>query len=115
MTTGANFYRQRGGTGIEPIENREGVQSERVTIAAAGVAYQLPDMTIPDGFAVVVIAWPDNKGIVYVAEGEIPATDPDEVTPLAPGAAVPLFIKNPNVLWVSSTQAGDHVAVTCER
>jgi len=86
-----------------------------VELASASTAYQMPSFTVPSGFVTVLKAWPDNSGTVYVAFNEIDCTHKELSWPLMPGEYVGWQIKNPNVIYVSSTVAGDRAVVTVER
>lgn len=95
--------------------NADTIQNASVPLQIAGVAYQLPDMPIPDGMSVLIKSWPKNGGYVYVGATKPDATDPSKCWPLQPGEFVGYRIKNANALWVSGTVAKDLVIISAEK
>ncbi len=101
------------GQGWPPQRNN--IQAVRVQFLVAAQAVQFPDIAVPDGFTLQVIAWPNNANLIYVGESQSAATNLNQVVPLALGGNVGYHIKNANVLWGSAIAAGDSVTITCER
>ena len=97
--------------------NADGIQTRTVVINQANRPIQLPSMDIPDGFPVVVKAWPNppNTGRIYVAESKAYCLDINYVTPLRPGEFVSYYVKNASSIWISGTVAGDRVTITSEK
>lgn len=96
-------------------ENCNAIQTVRIICTVANQAYQLPDMDIPDGFQLLVKAWPLNAGLIYVGEDQSAATNPNRIFALNRSETVGIAIVSGNVAWVSATVAGDSVCLICEK
>jgi hypothetical protein len=97
-----------------PLNTRTAI-SVRVRIPALNTSYPLPDIEIPDGFALQIKGWPTNGGIVYIAQSDSAARNINQVWPILPNEAVGYFIKNAKALYVSGTVIGDSCVVTVEQ
>ncbi|MDD5510852.1 MAG: hypothetical protein PHI12_08580 [Dehalococcoidales bacterium] len=94
------------------------LSTTRVQILAVNTAVQLPDIVIPDGFAVKIKAYPTNAGIVRVGPGKTGAIDPNQAETLLANEATFYNIQNTNILYVTSTAlavVGEYVTVTAEQ
>lgn len=69
------------------------------------VDQQLPNITIPDGFAIVIRAHPDNLGFIYVSRTD--ATVAGSRISLAAGESTELYITNSNLMHVAASLAAN--------
>jgi len=95
--------------------NADSVQTIRVICPVANRAYQLPDMPIPEGFSLVIAAWPLNVNLIYIGEDQAAATNANRVDALAAGGLRTLAIYNAKLIWVSALAAGDSVTLISEK
>jgi len=95
--------------------NTDAIQTTRVICNVANQAVQLPDMPIPDGFSLVIAAWPLNANLIYLGDGQSAATNPNRVDALAAGGLRTLAVSNANIIWVSALAAGDSVTLLSEK
>lgn len=84
-------------------------------IGLAGTGTQLPDITVPDGFALVVRATPGNAGNVYLARTQADTNDATKRNTLAAGDSAKLWITNANLAWVAGSMAGQNVDILVEQ
>jgi len=95
--------------------NTDSIQTIRVICAAANRAYRLPDMVIPDGFAVVIAAWPLNANLIYIGGDQSAATNPNSVDAIAAGGLRTFAVQNAKCIWISALAAGDSVTLAAEK
>ena len=91
--------------------NVDDVEITRITINALVTAYQLPDIAVPDGFTIVIKAWPTNAGLIYVARSAPDARNVAQVFPLLPNDFVGEAVTNADVFYISGTAVGDFASV----
>ncbi len=85
-----------------------------IALPAAG-GTQLPDIPIPNGFALVIKATPGNAGLVYYAINSANTNVATLRGTLAAGDSVSLYISNANLVWVAGSIAGQNVDITVEQ
>lgn len=91
------------------------VQSlQGIALPAAG-GTQLPSITVPNGFALVIRATPGNAGNVYYATSSANTNVATTRGTLAAGDSVSLYISNANLVWVAGSVAGQNVDITVEQ
>lgn len=73
----------------------------------------LPNITVPDGFAVTIIANINNVGQIYLSRTD--ATNANVRTTLAAGDVRTLFVTNTNLFFVASSIAGQFVDIVAEQ
>ena len=95
--------------------NTDSIQTFRVICVAANTAYPLPDMAIPDGFSLVVAAWPLNANLIFISDTPSGATNPNSIDALAAGGLRTLSVQNAKCIWVSAVAAGDSVTLLSEK
>ncbi len=95
--------------------NADFVVTTRVVCTLANKTYPVPELEVPEGFQVLIKAWPLNAvgSLVYVATN--PAPQQQMAWPLIPNESLPYGIKNTNKLWVFSNIAGSQAVVTVEQ
>ncbi len=103
-----------GGPGVGYPDNADAVATTRITIAQINRGYQLPDLTIPAGMKVLILAPVTNVGTIYVANSRTSALDLDSAYPLVAGAAIHYYVKNSNKLQISGNTVGDVAVMTVE-
>ncbi len=85
-------------------------------VTSAGTAEQLPDVTVPDGCQLTIIAKPGNAGTIYLGKSK---ADAESVTNrfdgLVAGLAASLKIDNANKVWVNASDDGDGVSYLVEQ
>ena len=82
-------------------------------VSVAGVAEQLPDQTIPDGYGVKVRAKRGNIGYIYVGESQVQAQAHD--VELERKDFVRLFVTNTNKIWIDSSNSGEGAEIIVEK
>jgi len=87
------------------VSNRVTGISGQVTVPAPGTPVQLPNILIPDGFAVTLVPLPGNAGLVY-AQYVSTATATARM-PLDNGQPIAFPVKNLNVIYLDADNAGD--------
>ena len=87
------------------ISNRTTGLTGTVTVAAAGTPVQLPDISIPDGFAVTLVPLPGNAGLVYTQY--LSGATATARMPLDNGQPIAFPVKNLNVIYLDADNAGD--------
>jgi hypothetical protein len=115
LITALNNLNLGGGIAQFWPTNGIGVISGRVTCIAAGTAYQMPDIEIPDDFALVVKAGNLNAGLILIASNPGSATNLGTSYSLILNESVSYRVTNANKLWVSATAANDVAIFTVER
>jgi hypothetical protein len=97
--------------------NADSIASYRFECAIANQAYSLPDLEVPDGFPLTLLAWNLNPPGSYVLVGRsaAEATNINQGYPLFPGATKDYFIKNASSLFVSAPAVPSYIVVTAER
>jgi hypothetical protein len=92
-------------------KNTAAVQVLRVPVLVANRAYQCPELSIPDGMALVIKAAPYNNAAGYIRVGQTAAEclNINSSFPLVPNESISLYIVNANKLYFSGTVTGDFV------
>jgi len=97
------------------IVNLPEITAFRVIPIAANTATRLPDRTIPSGMELVIKAEHTNAGIIYVANSQPEATNPNSSYTLIANEAVEYKVNTPQHIWISSTVVGEGVVCTVEQ
>ena len=85
-------------------------------IAVLGVGTtQLPDVTVPNGFTVVIRADPNNTGIVYITTSIARLAAVATRAPLNAGDVVRFYITNVDLLYVAGSIANQDVNIFVEQ
>ena len=101
--------------GVAGIRNLPEITAFRVIPTAANTAFRLPDRTIPDGMELVIKSEHDNAGIIYVANTQAEATNPNSAYTLIANEAVEYKVSTPQHIWISATVLGEGVVCTVEQ
>ena len=78
-------------------------------VAAAGIAEQLPDVDVPDGYNLVVKAKAGNAGNIYIGNSKENAEDHTVTFSLAAKGSVTLAVINANVVWIDADNNGEGI------
>jgi hypothetical protein len=98
------------------IDNRSSFLAEVVNAPTTGA--QLPNIPIPNGFAISVRAHVDNQGQVFVANSIVNATTsgvPGNRITLNAGDVVKLFLTNANIIFVAGSDSDQNVDILVEQ
>ena len=95
--------------------NVKRIQTVRVVCTVAARAYQLPDITIPNGMQLTIKAWPLNGNLIYVGEDQAAAININRIHALAASEQVFYFVKSAKTIWVSAVVPGESVTITSEK
>jgi hypothetical protein len=91
--------------------NRSNFTARREAVGIADST--LPNITIPDGFAVSIVANVNNAGQIFLSRTD--ATVATDRTTLAAGDVRSLFITNTNLIHVAGSVAGQFVDIVAEQ
>jgi len=80
--------------------NRPGWDHGHMTNAVPGTAVQLPDVLIPDGFAIAVRALPGNTDNIYLGKSKAMAESATDRLTYSKGNGLTLKVKNANQVWL---------------
>ncbi|KKM05733.1 hypothetical protein LCGC14_1751140 [marine sediment metagenome] len=78
-------------------------------VTVPGIAEQMSSLVIPDGFALVVRAKPDNTNSIYLGATKALAESATDRIPYSTGNGLSLWIKNADQVWVDAAVAGEGV------
>jgi len=87
------------------------------TVTTAGTAEQLhPDLKVPLGGRVIMIALPDNSDDIFFSETQGKCqTDGDRFDRLEPGDSIPFTtVTNLNQIWIDAASSGEGVSYMVE-
>lgn len=107
---------QRLMTIFSPVLNRTSGKTVQVYVPTSGTAVQLPNLAIPDGFALVVKARKSNVGNIALGftAGDANHTGKNYYT-LVPGEAVSYNVQNANAIYIDAFVGNDGVELTAEQ
>jgi hypothetical protein len=97
------------------IINADSASIVGMTIPVVNTSFRLPNITIPDNFALLIKAWPTNVlgALIYV--GYTSWFDLDTIYPLIRNEPIAYKVKNANILYVSTNVAGSRLVITTEQ
>lgn len=94
--------------------NRADFNTGQTLVPVPGTAVQLPNITIPDGYALVIKALPTNAGRVYIGHTAADAQVPANAYSLGPNEHAELKITNANLAYLDAVVANDGVEILVE-
>lgn len=104
---------------VAPQRAIEGSRSQFITgqkdVAAAGTPEQLPDVSVPDGFKVIIMAKQSNTGNIYLGNSVTILSSSQRFDKLEAGDSVPLQVTNTNLIWIDSTVNGEGICYIVEQ
>lgn len=89
------------------LGNRSSITVDEKTVLTAGIAEQMPDVAVPEGFEATITAKHDNAGRIYIggtkaeAEAHHPGLGPDDVFHEC--------VTNLNAIWIDADNDGEGV------
>ena len=98
----------------EDFNNRTSFVTGQKDVTTAGTAEQLPDVEIPNGFAVVIKAKSTNTGRIYIGNSKANAEDHSVAFSLGANEWVELKITNLNLVWIDADVDGEGVEYIVE-
>ncbi len=87
--------------------NRSSITTGDKTVDSAGIAEQLPDIQVPEGFEAVITAKHTNTGRVYI--GGTKAEAEAHTFSLAANDAFSEYVTNLNAIWIDVDNDGEGV------
>jgi len=102
--------------GAGALPNKPALMTGQKNVTTAGTAVQLPDVRIPDGFKVVVMAKPGNSGYIYLGNSKVSAEDSSSYFDrLEAGDSITLQITTLKLVWCNSSVSGDGITYIVEQ
>ena len=94
--------------------NRADFNTGQTLVPVPGTAVQLPNIAIPDGYALVIKALPTNAGRIYLGHTAADAQVPANAYSLGPNEHADLKITNANLVYMDVAVANDGVEIIVE-
>jgi hypothetical protein len=106
-----------GGGGGTPVPNEAAVTMQTVTVAVAGTPVQGPNLTIPDGFGVVIKNRSTQAGSpqAYVSDSAVNAVLSANRFEMLKGESIEYKITNMNLLFFDTDTNGTIIDLTAEQ
>ena len=102
------------GTGILP--NKPALMTGQKNVTTAGTGEQLPDVWIPDGFKVVLMAKPANTGYIYLGASKVGVEDSSSrFGRLEAGDSITLQITTLKLVWIDASVSGEGITYIVEQ
>jgi hypothetical protein len=92
-------------------KNVDDIEINRIQIGALNTAYQLPDIQVPNGFNLVIKAWGNNAGIIYIGKSAPDVLNINQVFPLWPNDFIGEAVTNAKMFYISGTAVTDSVSL----
>ena len=101
---------------VAQVVNRTGFVTGQVVVAAAGTPVQGPNVAVPDGIPIAILAFPGNGGLIYIGNSlaEVLAAGA-RWDGIGAGGGVTLNIRNLNAVWFDAVNNGEGVSYMVER
>lgn len=88
----------------------------QLDVTAAGTAEQLPDVVVPSGCQLTILAKPGNTGVIYLGNSKANCEDTAKrVDGLSAGLAVSLKVANANLVWVDAAVTAEGISYFVEQ
>jgi hypothetical protein len=104
---------------VAPRSAIEGSRSQFITgqknVTTAGTPEQLPSVSVPDGFKVIIMAKPGNTGDIYLGNSATILSASQRFDKLEAGDSVPLQVTNTNLIWIDSSVNGEGICYIVEQ
>lgn len=94
--------------------NRSSFTIQKITLPVLAESVNLPYMEIPNGFAAVIRAHPDNTGLVYIANSSENIIDPLKRSTLRANDVIQLHIINTALVYAAGSIEGQTVELIAE-
>lgn len=102
-------------TGTFPANRSSFTAQSLQNLGLPGTGTQLPNISIPDGFALVVRASVANTGSVFIANSQANTNITTSRITLLVGNFIKLFITNANLIWAAGSVAGQNIDILVEQ
>jgi hypothetical protein len=104
-----------GGDSYSAIySNFEKWVGEPIVLDGTATAVQLPDIDVPDGIGLFIVARSTNGGNIFFGATQPLAENASRRMLLAPGEGRTFFVTNAKAFWAVSAAAGDILEVMVE-
>jgi len=98
------------------LGNKSSFATGQKDVTSAGIAEQLPDVSIPDGFKAIVVAKPGNTGYIYLGNSKANAESATvRFDRLEAGDSIAVQLTNLNLCWIDSSQDGEGISYYVEQ
>lgn len=97
------------GGGNVPVPNRNAWAHGQQRCAVPGTAVQLPNVPVPDGFALAIRAIPGNTDNIFLGNSQANAQNPALRLTFARGTGPSLYITNANLVWLDAVVVGEGI------
>lgn len=102
------------GAGI--LANKGALTIGQVNVPIAGTAVQLPEIAIPDGFKVIILAKPGNAGFIYMGTSAPQAGDATSYFDrLDAGDSISLQITTLDLIWINASVNAEGITYIVEQ
>ena len=114
-----NRGEERRGVGAQagsptPFGNYDNWIGTRVPVATPGTPVQGPEITIPDGVALLVKARNENTNRIYYQRTSESVLNSNQRFSLDPGESVSYFVTTASLFWFDAVTAGEGVEISVE-
>ena len=101
---------------IGVLANKSALVIGQVIVPVAGTPVQLPDIAIPDGFKVIILADPGNAGFIYLGTSAPQAGDATSYFDrLDAGDSIALQITTLELIWINASVNGEGISYIVEQ
>ena len=98
------------------LTNKTAFTHGQKNVTTAGTAVQLPDVKVPDGCQLTIIAKPGNAGLIYLGYSKAAAeSTTGRFDALDAGIAHSLKITNANLVWIDAANNGEGISYIVEQ
>lgn len=105
-----------GSLGLTPLVNMPALITGQRNATTAGAAVQLPDIKVPNGFKVIIMAKPSNTGYIYLGNAQVSAEDSSSrFDRLEAGDSIALQITTLKLLWFVSSVDNEGISWIVEQ
>jgi len=102
--------------GLVPLVNRPALITGQKNVTTAGTAVQLPDIKVPDGFKVIIMAKPSNTEYIYLGTSKVAAEDSSSrFDRLEAGDSIALQITTLKLVWFDASVSGEGISYVVEQ
>jgi len=116
LSTNNEYLAQIAAKEIGVLANKPALMTGQKNVTTAGTAVRLPDVVIPDGFKVVVMAKPTNTGYIYLGASKVAAEDSSTYfNRLEAGDSITLQITTLKLVFINSSVDGEGITWIVEQ
>jgi len=101
---------------IGVLANKPALMTGQKNVTTAGTAVRLPDVAVPDGFKVVLMAKPTNTEYIYLGNSKVAAEDSSTYFDrLEAGDSITLQITTLKLVFINSSVSGEGITWIVEQ